>query len=188
MLDGSRKLRDEWLLPAGLLREPIAACRRADLLIVSRRFERPDIEARDAHRFSIFYAHTRLLGFRRFRHKHSTVYLSEIGPGPFVAFCGIGNPEAFFSDLGHWHVPVIQTKAFPDHHKYLRGDIESLERAARESRAAGLITTEKDEQNLAHIHCALPIWIAVVDFVFTAESELEAAIDRALQTSKGEAA
>src|SRR5207249_12066227 len=31
MLDGSVKLRDEWLLPAGVLREPISACRRANL-------------------------------------------------------------------------------------------------------------------------------------------------------------
>jgi tetraacyldisaccharide 4'-kinase len=187
MLDGSRKLRDEWLLPAGLLREPIAACRRADILVVSRKFERPDVEAHDGHRFSIFYAHTRLLGFRRFGHGDLPAYVSEVGPGPFVAFCGIGNPEAFFSDLGRWHVPVIQTKTFPDHHKYSGREIESLERAARELRATGLVTTEKDEQNLADIQCTLPIWVAKIDFVFTAESELEAAIDRVLQARKGEA-
>src|SRR5215467_3408584 len=47
MLDGSVKLKDEWLLPAGFLREPISACRRADILIVTRKTERPDIEAGD---------------------------------------------------------------------------------------------------------------------------------------------
>src|SRR5712675_376553 len=64
MVDGSRKLKNEWLLPAGPLREPLASCRRADILVVSRKVERPVIEARDAHTFSIFYAQTRLLGFR----------------------------------------------------------------------------------------------------------------------------
>src|SRR5713101_4182281 len=48
MLDGSVKLKEEWLLPAGILREPIAACRRANILIVTRRTERPDIEACDS--------------------------------------------------------------------------------------------------------------------------------------------
>src|SRR5216683_274429 len=45
MLDGSRKMKHEWLLPAGTLREPIAAVRRADILIVTRKFERPPVEA-----------------------------------------------------------------------------------------------------------------------------------------------
>src|SRR5216684_2576 len=82
MLDGSRKLKDQWLLPAGPLREPIAACRRADILVVSRKFERPVIEARDPHTFAIFYAQTRLLGFRPFASHSETKYLSEIGSGP----------------------------------------------------------------------------------------------------------
>ncbi len=70
MLDGSRKLKHEWLLPSGPLREPISACRRADILVVTRKFERPDIEAGDAHKYSIFYAQTRLLGFRRHGGRH----------------------------------------------------------------------------------------------------------------------
>lgn len=185
MLDGSRKLKDEWLLPAGLLREPIAACRRADILVVSRKFERPPIEARDAHRFSIFYAQTRLLGFRRFGSDGVPLYLNEIGPGPFSAFCGIGNPEAFFADLERWHVPVVRRKAFSDHHKYSRGDVERLQESAGTSKATALVTTEKDAQNLAASTFRMPVWVAVIDLVFTAESELVAAIDRILQTRRG---
>jgi tetraacyldisaccharide 4'-kinase len=185
MLDGSRRLKDEWLLPAGLLREPIAACRRADILIVSRKFERPAIEARDSHKFSIFYAQTRLLGFRRFGSKAAPLYLGEIGAGPFYAFCGIGNPEAFFADLEHWHVPVVQRKAFPDHHKYSYRDTERLQREAERLGARGLVTTEKDAQNLPVSTVRMPLWVAVIDFAFTAESELVAAIDRILQTRRG---
>ena len=188
MLDGSRKLRDEWLLPAGLLREPIAACRRADILVVSRKFERASIEARDAHRFSIFYAQTRLLGFRRFGSGAAPLYLSEIGSGPFFAFCGIGNPDAFFADLDRWHAPVIQRKPFPDHHKYSRREAERLQREAEQCGAKGLITTEKDAENLRGLAFQMPVWIVVVDLVFTAESELIAAIDRILRARRGVAA
>jgi len=188
MLDGSRKLRDESLLPAGLLREPIAACRRADILVVTRKFERPNIEARDAHKFAIFYAQTRLLGFRQPGYSTEPLYLSEVGPGPFFAFCGIGNPDAFFSDLSHWHVPVAGTRAFSDHHKYSRKDLAKLERAAELSGAKALITTEKDAQNLPPEGCHLPLWLAVIDFVFGAESELLAAIDRILECRRGVAA
>jgi tetraacyldisaccharide 4'-kinase len=184
MLDGSRKLKDEWLLPAGLLREPIAACRRADILVVSRRFERPPVEARDAHRFSIFYAQTRLLGFRLFGSDAAPLYLSEIGPGTFFAFCGIGNPEAFFTDLDRWHVPVAQRQSFSDHHKYSGAEMERLRRRAESCNATALVTTEKDAQNLP-ASVPMPVWIAIIDFVFSAESELVAAIDRILQTGRG---
>jgi tetraacyldisaccharide 4'-kinase len=187
MLDGSRKLKDQWLLPAGALREPIAACRRADILVVSRKFERPVIEARDAHTFAIFYAQTRLLGFRPFESRSETKYLSEIGDGPFLAFCGIGNPGAFFDDLSRWHVPVAEKKSFSDHHKYSPRELERLQSRAETCRAVGLVTTEKDAENLPDANLRLPIWIAVIDLVFTAESELLVAIDRKL-AARGAAA
>jgi tetraacyldisaccharide 4'-kinase len=188
MLDGSRKLKDEWLLPAGPLREPIAACRRADILIVSRKFERPVIEARDAHTFAIFYAQTRLLGFRPFGSHSETKYLSEIGSGPFLAFCGIGNPEAFFDDLNRWHVPIAEKKSFSDHHKYSSRELERLQLRSAACGAEGLVTTEKDAENLPSANLRLPIWIAVIDLVFTAENELLAAIDRKLAARQGAAA
>jgi tetraacyldisaccharide 4'-kinase len=188
MLDGSRKLKDEWLLPAGLLREPIAACRRADLLVVSRKFERPPVEASDAHTFSIFYSQTRLLGFRRLESEDEPRYLSETGQGPFFAFCGIGNPQAFFADLARWHVPVVQQKAFADHHKYSARDVQQLQRAAETSKATAFVTTEKDVANLPVRAFRMTVWVAVIDLVFTAESELTAAIDRILKTRRGVAA
>jgi tetraacyldisaccharide 4'-kinase len=188
MLDGSRKLKDEWLLPAGLLREPIAACRRADILVVSRKFERPPVEARDAHTFCTFYSQTRLLGFRRLESEEEPRYLSEIGPGPFFAFCGIGNPEGFFADLARWHVPVVQKKAFADHHKYSERDVQRLQQAAHVSNATAFVTTEKDVANLPPSAFGMAVWVAVIDIGFTAESELTAAIDRILKTRRGVAA
>ena len=188
MLDGSRKLKNEWLLPAGPLRENISAVRRADILVVSRKFERPHIEAPDAHRFSIFYAQTRLLGFRRLGSDQPSQYLSEISSGPFLAFCGIGNPEAFFDDLNRWHVPVTEKRVFSDHHKYLGNELQQLESAAETCGAIGLVTTEKDAENIPDRALRLPVWIAVIDLVFTAESELLAAIERKLTERGGAAA
>jgi tetraacyldisaccharide 4'-kinase len=188
MLDGSRKLEKQWLLPAGLLREPISACERADILVVTRKFERPTIEAADAHRFSIFYAQTRLLGFRRFGSDSAERYLSEINPGPFFAFCGIGNPDSFFADLARWHVNVAGSKLFADHHRYSLRELLDLQSSAKTAGAAGLVTTEKDAENLPAGSIDLPVWVAVIDFVFTAESELVAAIKRKLSARRGVAA
>lgn len=180
MLDGSRKLKDEWLLPAGILREPISACARADLLVVTRKFERPPIEAHDSHEHQIFYAQTRLLGFRKSKDAAEISYLSEIGPGPFFSFCGIGNPKGFSDDLKRWHVPVAGCREFRDHHKYSAADIAEIEKAAMAAGAVGLITTEKDEQNLPNAPVKFPIYVAVIDFVMSSESEFVAAMERIL--------
>lgn len=187
MLDGSKKLNDQWLLPAGTLREPMGACSRADLLVVTRKFERPPIEALDSHEHQIFYAQTRLLGFRK-QQKNSSAemsFLSEIGPGPFFAFCGIGNPKGFVNDLNRWHVPVVGSRDFRDHHKYSVSDLAALEEAAVAAGAVGLITTEKDEQNLRGAFAKLPFYVAVIDFVMSSESEFAAAIDRILRERRG---
>jgi tetraacyldisaccharide 4'-kinase len=189
MLDGSVKLRREWLLPAGILREPISACRRADILIVTRKTERPDIEAADSHKFSIFYAQTRLLGFRLVNNQETPSYLSEIGRGPFFAFCGIGNPEAFWADLKRWHVPLAGTKKVRDHHQYTAGDMRRLENAAERTGAAGFITTEKDERNLRDKRLLKrPLYVAVIDLVLSSESEFLAKLDRFLTDRRGAAA
>jgi tetraacyldisaccharide 4'-kinase len=188
MLDGSRKLRNEWLLPAGLLREPIAAVRRADLLIVTRKFERPAIEARDSRGLSIFYAQTRLLGFHRFGSAEEPAYLSEIGSGPILAFCGIGNPDAFFSDIDRWNIPSVGRREFPDHHKYSRTDVDALEKQATTLGATALVTTEKDAHNIPPGTFRMSVWVAVIDLVFTGESELVAVIDRILDSRKATAA
>lgn len=184
MLDGSRPLETERLLPAGVLREPVAACRRADFMIVTRKTERPVAETPGPGQVPVFYAQTRLLGFRRFGSHGAPVDFTEIGSGPFYAFCGIGNPDAFFEDLKRWRVPVVQQKAYSDHHRYSYRDTEYLQREAQRTGAPALVTTEKDAQNLPISAVRMPVWVAVIDFVFSAESELMAAIDRILRTRR----
>jgi len=181
MLDGSRKLQNEWLLPAGSLREPISACRRADILAVTRKTERPAIEADDSHKFSIFYAQTCLLGFRRFGEEQQLHDASGIGPGPFFAFCGIGNPDAFFADLLHWRVPIAGKKRFRDHHRYSAKDLAGLKEEALRAGAIAFVATEKDACNIADVQRAgLPIYIAVIDLVLSSESEFDVALARKL--------
>ena len=132
--------------------------------------------------YPVFAAQTRLLGFRRLGGDIKMLPPDAIGTGPFLAFCGIGNPGAFFDDLSLWHVPVAEKKSFSDHHKYSPRELERLQSRAEACRAVGLVTTEKDAENLPATNLRLPIWIAVIDLVFTAESELLAAIDRKLAT------
>ncbi len=47
--------------------------------------------------------------------------LGEVG-----AFCGIGQPRAFFSTLRQMGVSIVRQQAFRDHHPYSRRNIENL--------------------------------------------------------------
>ena len=191
MLDGSRQLKNEWMLPSGALREPISACRRADLLVVSRKHEQPPIETEDAQSHRIFYAQTQLVEFRRLgAGPADSKYGSTINRSPSFAFCGIGNPDAFFADLVSWRVELAGEKAFRDHHAYSELDVDRLEVEADKVAAADFVTTEKDAANLALAggRFRRPVWVAVIDFVFSAESELFAAIERVLREKRGAAA
>jgi tetraacyldisaccharide 4'-kinase len=112
-----------------------------------------------------------------------------IGHGPFFAFCGIGNPQAFFDDLNRWEVPVAGESIFRDHHLYTETDLGRLERAAQRAGAIAFVTTEKDAENLGKgKSTAIPIFVAVIDFVITAEGEFIAALERKLQLPRGASA
>jgi tetraacyldisaccharide 4'-kinase len=189
MLDGSRKLKHEALLPAGMLREPNSGCARADLLVVTRKTEREAAEAVDAHQHAIFYSQTRLLGFRSIDERGGDLkYVGEIGEGPFFAFCGIGNPEAFWADLQRWHVPVVGTMSFRDHHRYAADDLRRLQAAAEAAGAQGFVTTEKDEQNLRdRAGVKLSVYVAVIDLVLSSEGEFTAMLERLLAGRSGAA-
>jgi tetraacyldisaccharide 4'-kinase len=42
----------------------------------------------------------------------------------------------------------VATRAFPDHHRFSRADVDRIEREAREAGAALILTTEKDMMRL----------------------------------------
>lgn len=181
LVDATQPLEGERLLPSGSLREPIAALNRADIVVVTRASAHASVEARDSHTYSIFYARPRLLGFRRLGNGAPEQSLGETGPGPFFAFCGIGNPEAFFNDLKRWHVDLAGTRAFRDHHRYTESDVRSLEEAAAKAGASGLLTTEKDAWNLRGLHFPRhSVYVCVITLEPDSEREFIAAIGRKL--------
>jgi tetraacyldisaccharide 4'-kinase len=188
LLDASREMGKERLLPAGRLREPLSALSRANLVVFTRMENAPG--AREAiqrlRKFPIFATETRLLGFRLFGGDGTVLPADSIGAGPFFAFCGIGNPGAFFRDLESWHVPVTGSRKFRDHHRYVLEDIALLERAASQANAKAFLTTEKDAQNLAGLAFpSKPVYVSMIDLELIPESEFLAAIERTLQTRDG---
>jgi tetraacyldisaccharide 4'-kinase len=131
-----------FILPAGPLREPVSAVKRADAVIVIRQTE--DVRCKMASKkinsvakdYSkpVFYA------------ENKTIMPNECGAR--VAFSGIGYPRKFFDAL---NPAPMKTFSFPDHYQYTDADIIKLEKMA-ESMHAQLITTEKDWVRISKKH------------------------------------
>jgi tetraacyldisaccharide 4'-kinase len=167
LVDASQSLARQAMLPTGRLREPVSAMARADILVFTRSETVAGTSAaiEKMQGFPVFSAATRLIGFRRFDGDSGAVPAGQIGAGPFYAFCGIGNPRAFFQDLQNWKVPLADRCEFPDHHRYDARDARELEEAARRAGATALLTTEKDAQNLIGVEFkTLPVLIALIEF------------------------
>lgn len=113
------------LLPAGPLREPKGAVRRADAIIVIK-------NKTHKKNFSL------PVGIPTFFAKNYTRSPYSNGE-KLVAFAGIGYPKKFFRCLDN----VVATRSFADHWQYTDDDIKKLF-ALADKHNAKLVTTEKD--------------------------------------------
>jgi tetraacyldisaccharide 4'-kinase len=191
LIDSSKPLGKQSVLPAGTLREPVSTSDRADLVVFTRSENAPGTREtiQKLRNLPVFSASIRLLGFRRLGAGCRSYHVDEIGRGPFFAFCGIGNPDAFFRDLRNWTVPLAGHLTFGDHHRYTDSDVNKLRLAAQKNAAKALVTTEKDEQNLAGLSFEdLPVYVAVIDLDIAPEDEFLAVLRRSLQQRTGAAA
>jgi tetraacyldisaccharide 4'-kinase len=146
---------------------------RVDASLETSRMVKP---IRGAQKYSLFTCETKLLGFRQGR-DGSLVAREAIGDGPFFAFCGIGNPDGFFSDLRKWQIPVVGSRAFRDHHRYAANDLGDLRNAASKAGARGLITTEKDLHNIWDERAlTMPLFASAIDIEVQSPAQLMAAI------------
>src|ERR1700688_3349765 len=183
LMDASRPMGQS-VLPAGVMREPLSALTRAGIIIFTR--TENTAGAKEAIQrllnLPIFSASTRLLGFRHFGSDGSVQSVADLGSGPFFAFCGIGNPEAFVRDLQRWGIMPAGHMFFADHHRYTLEDVQAIDQAAKGVGAKGLMTTEKDSRNLKDVHfSALPVFVSIIDLEISGETEFLAAINGVLQ-------
>ncbi len=129
-------LRDV-LLPAGRLREPLSAVRRADAIVLTAPI------ANEVHRATkaIALATNHLWTTTRSLHL-------EAPPRSPVAFAAIGRPQNFFAQLRALTLTPAAEIPFRDHRRYTQSDVHRLLRIAESKHADGFITTEKDAINL----------------------------------------
>jgi tetraacyldisaccharide 4'-kinase len=186
MIDATKPFGGGHVLPSGRLREPISALRRADIVVIHRTAERvPAIEA-VIRRYSpapIYFSQTKLLGLEVYRGAETASVAAK--ERRFFAFCGIGNPSAFFADLKNWGFSVLGHEIFRDHHRYTERDMSRLAEEATAARADALICTEKDTYDLPPgVTTRAPIVFCKIGLQFNDEEGLWQSIVKRIESKK----
>jgi tetraacyldisaccharide 4'-kinase len=106
------------VVPAGHLREPLAAAQLADAVLVPGGDE--DVrEVADALKHPTIF---------RMKTTYGRVQKDPPSTERVVAFAGIARPERFFNALRSLGYDVARELTFPDHHWYTAGDIAAFRR------------------------------------------------------------
>lgn len=146
---------DHYLLPAGLMRETFMAMKRADAVIINRKFsqqrEIPNNIKRyfsDKHVFTSFYNARGFVDIKR-----KTEYkLSEFEGQKSLVVCGIANPYSFFTALKQTNVDTENYLIFRDHKYYTNKEIQRIRKMFYTTNSHSVVTTQKDAVKLSEYH------------------------------------
>jgi tetraacyldisaccharide 4'-kinase len=162
------------VLPAGRMREPRSALARADIIVITRSAHAPAVETiiRRYSEAPIFYAQTKIEGIRSFFDGQWGAHISAEEGQRVFAFCGVGNPTSFVSDLRRWGYNVVGYKFFRDHHRYSPADEDAITKEAVAAGATALVCTEKDVYKVNQLRYRRPhLFCAVISLQLNGEAQ-----------------
>jgi len=171
------------LFPAGILREPLNALKRADIVLISKadsagsvlKIKETVAKITDAPIFTARYAPRDLLNVTTGEKRP----LNFLRGKPVFAFAGIARPDSFVSLLKTLGAELSGTAIYQDHYSYSRSDLEDILRKADACKAVLLATTEKDGVRLSGMKPE-GVWAVRIDLEVVEGSSWEEAVLKAL--------
>jgi len=160
LLDAGNPFGNGRLLPMGPLREPFAALKRADAIILTRSGGEKDKKLEQLLRGKMPSMNV----FKAIHRPRRVVFpvSGQINPIGFLrgkrvlGFAGIGKPYAFREMLVDLGVDLVWFKGFGDHHKFKESELHQILMSAREKSVELVLTTEKDWSRLARLDTGRP--------------------------------
>jgi tetraacyldisaccharide 4'-kinase len=153
VIDSTNPFGNGFLIPRGILREPLSALRRAQVFFLTRTDQCDDIaglkerlEAVNPKALIVESVH-HPVAFCNLRH-HNQIFGPKDIKGRIALICSVGNPGAFENTLRELGLLVQLKFIFPDHHDYKPEEIRSVLGACKAQAIDALLTTRKDEVRL----------------------------------------
>lgn len=150
LLDATDTPAAQWLLPAGLRREPFSSLRRAKSVLITRSDQvQPScledliaaVHRENPNAICLPTVH-RPQSLFHFPDRH--LPLGQLKGAQVFAFCAIGNHRAFIDTLESLGAKLVGQRTWPDHHAYSADDLQWLDNWASQHPETTFVCTVKD--------------------------------------------
>jgi tetraacyldisaccharide 4'-kinase len=182
-IDATNPWGNKHVLPAGILREPVRALRRADCVVLTRTDQSTEADLlKQVEKVTgapVLSSRMVISEIRSIRSAGAVQTKNPLARQPVAAFCAVGNPKGFF-DLLRANFDLTDTNAFRDHYQFTQTDIDRVTRDARAGGAQALVTTAKDEVKLRALRFDLPCYVVDIAIEISSPDKLFDLIDRAI--------
>lgn len=192
MVDATRPVEQDHLLPYGQLRDTVSSLARAHYFLVTKCAA--DMTPLDARIFR------KVLVQMPYQSVYFTRVSSCMAKPAFgdtdarcprgsrvIAMSGIGNNESFIAGLRQRY-DVVATLEFEDHHSYRVGDLKRMRQLLQKHPGAVIMTTEKDAVKFSHsnkvpkdIRDSVFYEPIEIDFMYNARDEFLGKLDKDLK-------
>jgi tetraacyldisaccharide 4'-kinase len=140
------------LLPTGVMREPFSSIKRANAIIINRKFmEKEDIPDKHKEYFEgkqIFTGFYKALSFYDLKH-NTELSLEDFQGQKSLVVSGIATPFSFLNILRQTRVDTQNKLIFKDHKKYTYNDVQRIRQLFYSTNSHSVVTTEKDAVKLS---------------------------------------
>ena len=191
LLDCGHPFGNNYLLPRGILREPISALKRGDTFVLTRSDSAPDYIrqvtvdkiknlAPGKPVFRSFYVPNLYKPVNN-KNSMSGIELQNFDSGLLhgrrvVAFSGLAGNNDFRRTVESLKCDLIDFFEFPDHHKYTKTDLQTIMQSSINAQAEFILTTEKDYVRISG-ETSWPVELVVVGIELSLGDDESAFID-----------
>lgn len=167
-IDSTNPFGNRKLIPRGILRESLTALKRANSVVLTRT-DVCDASLEQLHqdihvynpKISVFDSQHRPTHFKSLDGAKS-FELDHLRNKRVLAFCGIGNPEAFKSTLNQLHIDVAEFLVYIDHHSYVVDDLNKIIQLAQQNKLEYIVTTQKDIVKVRELNMRVPEVVKII--------------------------
>jgi tetraacyldisaccharide 4'-kinase len=153
-IDATNAFGNGYLLPRGILREPLSALARADLFVLTK----TDLGRAHVDAIRLKLDHFKP-GCMVVETVHAPVAVYDVWGNTWVSdlsslqdrlagICAIGSPDSFEAMLRREGGQVEKMFVFDDHHVYTEADVQRIRAFCAEKKISKVVTTDKDAVKL----------------------------------------
>ena len=187
-IDATRPFGYGKMLPAGLLREPVASLKRVDAIVITRCDQITETELSQIEK-KLGAINPNMIIARSIHAPvclksmdNKEISLEQLKDKKIFAFCGIGNPDAFLNTIKTIGSEVVGSKVYNDHHHYTNDCLADIYEQAGGLKADLILTTQKDwTKIISDFESLLPFAYIGIEIKFLAgEDKLRGLIEKTL--------